>query len=75
MVKARTSPVVGTSTFLNSVPSQRGAGVAPVEEAGAAGGALVGHQMRVVPQHQVVDQRDLLRHRAPRFGSRIVFST
>ena len=43
----------------------RGAGVAPVEEARPAGRALVGHQVRVVPQHQVVHQRDLLGHRSP----------
>ena len=43
-----------------------GAGVAAVEEAGAARGALVGHQVRVVAQHQVVHQRDLLRHHAPK---------
>ena len=56
-------------TVSNSVASAGGAGVATVEEAGAARGALVGHQVRVVPQHQVVDQRDLLRHHAPRLGS------
>ena len=65
MVKVRTSPVVAMSTFLNSVPVAAGAGVAAVEEPGPARGALVGHQVRVVPQHQVVDQRNLLRHHSP----------
>src|ERR1700677_2477062 len=50
------------------------AGVAAIEEAGAARGALVRHQMRVVSQLQVVDQRDLLRHHAPSLKSEIVFS-
>src|ERR1019366_4345528 len=42
--------------------SATGAGVAPVEEAGPARGAIVGHQVGIVPQHQVVDERDLFGH-------------
>ena len=59
---------VGDAHLLEVGPLAGGAGVAAVEEAGAARGALVGHQVGVVPQHQVVDQRDLLRHRAPKSG-------
>src|SRR5271154_2406102 len=51
-----------------------GAGIAAVEEAGAARRALVCHQMWVAPQLQVVDQRDLLRHHAPSLGWEITFS-
>src|SRR5271168_452327 len=45
-----------------------GAGIAAVEEARAARGALVRHQVRAVTQLQVFDQRDLLRHHAPSLG-------
>src|SRR5690606_23897055 len=38
-------------------------GVAPVEEAGTAVGALVGDQVRVVAEDEVVDERDLGGHR------------
>src|SRR5581483_7793140 len=38
------------------------AGVAPVEEPRTAVGALVRDEVRVVPEHQVVDERDLRRH-------------
>ncbi len=62
MVKARTSPSVGMSTG-RTRSGRSGTGVAPVEEPGAAGGALVGHQVGLVAEHQVVDQRDLLGHR------------
>ena len=36
-----------------------GAGVAPVEVAGAACVALVGHEVRLVTEDEVVDERDL----------------
>src|SRR5437764_4595787 len=39
-----------------------GAGVAAVEVPGAAGRALVGLQMRITVEHQVVDDRDRARH-------------
>src|SRR5690606_32762709 len=41
------------------------AGVAAVEVAGAAPGALLGFEVRAVAQHQVVHQRDLFGHAAP----------
>ena len=52
----------------------RRTGVAAVEVARPARGALVGHQVRVVTEDQVVDQRDLLRHHAPGLRWRIMFS-
>ncbi len=52
-------------------PPAGGARVAPVEVPGTAGGALVRHQVRAVAEHQVVHQRDLLRH-LPSSGRRRV---
>ena len=40
----------------------RRAGVAAIEEAGAASHALMGHEVGVVAQYQVVDERDLFGH-------------
>ena len=59
MVKALTSPSVGTSTGLNSVPKHDGARVAPVEELRSARRALVGDQVRLVAEHQVIDEGNL----------------
>ena len=72
MVNVRTSPRRRDVDLLEFGGLAGGAGVAAVEEAGAARRALVGHQMRVVTQLQVVDQRDLLRHHAPKLGWEIV---
>ena len=47
----------------------RGAGIAAVEEPGTAGHTLVGDEVGLIAQHQVVDQRDLFGHGAP-FPSR-----
>ena len=72
MVKARTSPLVGDVGLGEVGWPAVGAGIAPAEEAGSARGALVGHQMRGLPQLQVVDQRNLLCHHPPNFGPEIV---
>ena len=42
-----------------------GAGVAAIEEPRPARRALLGHQVRVVAQHQVVDDRNSCGHRPP----------
>ena len=59
MVKARTSPVVATSACLKSVPRRRRSRCGG-RRTGRRSRAFVGHQVRVVTQHQVVHQRDLL---------------
>src|SRR5437879_5390655 len=52
----------GDGDLLEVGATARCARVAAIEEAGAAGGALVGHEVRVRPEHQVVNQRDLFGH-------------
>ena len=49
------------STLVNSRAEALGAGVATVEVAGTARGALVGHEVGVLVEHEVVDQRHLRR--------------
>ena len=63
IVNVLTVPSVATVDLLELGAEARGAGVAAVEVAGAARGALVGHEVRLVAEHEVVDERDLFTHR------------
>ena len=60
MVNARSSPSVAHVGLAEVGAEARGAGVAPVEEPGAAARALVGHQVGLGLEHQVVDEGDFL---------------
>ena len=65
MVKVRSVP----SSATRSVPelgSEAGrTGVAPPEVAGPARRALLGDEVGIVAEHQIVDQRNLICHHAP----------
>src|SRR5437660_1024880 len=66
MVKALTSPEVAIGTFtIGTAALGVGAAVAAVEVAGAATGALIGHQVGIAIEHEVVDDRDRTRHEGP----------
>ena len=70
IVKVLSVPLVGDVDGREALVAAGGAGVAAVEEPGPARLALVGHQMRITAQDQIVHERNLLCHADPFFPGR-----